>query len=583
MTEETRGSAANVTTLRAKGARSASAKTPSLLTRIAGLANSAWTALLVYVVLSVVLFGRGFLSDPSGHCVCLGPAGDPPAYMWALSWWPHAIAHGLNPFQSAEVWAPGGIDTAGYALVPGAALAMFPVTELFGPLVSYNVLALLSPALSAFTAFGLCRYITGRTAASFAGGLIFGFSSYELGHLLGHANLFTIFLIPLFPYLVVRRVAGEVSRALFVVGVAALFIGQLLLSTELTFDVVIMGVLSFAVAYRLADPRDRLRLRGVIPECLIGGVIAAALLSPYLWWATVKANPAQTLGDVSVDPLNLLIPSRVTLLGGSAATQISNSYGSGFLAEAGGYLGLPLLLAIAAFAITRWRMRSTRLVATVAAIAFIISLGSHLIVHGQSLIPLPWRAVSPTLPLFKTVIPARFILFADLALAVGIALWLSTVRTWLPWLIVVVALLATFPAINGNLWVSTPSQPEFITHHTAEKVIPANAIVLTLPFGQYGYGQLWQAEDGFTFRLAATYFGVTPQEYVSERVVNQMVIRDGPPSLSLFQEPNTHHVSRIILDASAPHRWPEFLAAMGLKPRAVGGILLYTVPEPLRS
>jgi hypothetical protein len=479
-----------------------------MLPRIRALGTSAWPPLLFYLALSVALFGRHVLTDPARQCLCSGlsATGDPPAFMWALSWWPHAIAHGLNPFYSYAIWAPGGVNVATFASIPAAALVLFPVTETFGPLVSYNVLAVISPALSAFTAFVLCRHLTRKTAPALLGGWIFGFSSYELEHLTQHPNLFTTFLIPLFPYLAVKRLEETISRRRFIGTIAAVFIGQFLLSTELTFDVLILGAVACITAYLLSDRSNRHRLRRLFAEVLAGGLLAALVVSPYIWWAVVKAHLPPTYADsYPLDPLNLVIPTPITLFGGHTFTGISSHFPQSYGFPAGitedvGYIGVALLAAFGAFVCTRWRARSTKLLVTVGVIALVCALGSHLTIYGHHIGPAPWWIVS-TLPVFKNLLPARFMVFVDLILAVGIALWLSTSRRRLPWVIAVIGVVMTFPAIQDSWWNSTPSQPQFITAGIVHRVIPAASTVLTLPYGVYGDGQLWQAEAGFTLNL----------------------------------------------------------------------------------
>lgn len=554
-----------------------------------GRSGSTWLPLIFYLALSVALFGRHVLVDPAGHCVCSGlsATGDPPAFMWALSWWPHAIAHGLNPFYSHAIWAPGGVNVATVNAIPGAALVLFPVTELAGVVVSYNVLAVLSPALSAFTAFVLCRQVTRRTGPALIGGLIFGFSSYELEHLTQHPNLFTIFFIPLFPLLAIRRLQELISRRRFVALVALLFIGQFLLSTELTFDVVLFGAVAFAAAYVTGDQADRRRLARLFAEVLIGGLVAAVIVSPYLWWAIAKSHlPPTDSSAYPLDPLNLVIPTPITLFGGHTFTNISSHFPQSYHFPAGitedvGYVGVALLGAFGAFLLTHWRRRSTKLLAAVGATALILALGPELTIHGQHVVPAPWRIVSG-LPLFKQLLPARFMVFVDLVLAVGIASWLTagTGRARLRWAAVAVGLLLTFPAIGDGWWNSVPSQPRFIAGGTARRVIPAGATVLTLPYGVYGDGQLWQAEAGFSFNLAATYvLKALPPPYEHESAAEQMAFQNLPPTPGSFAELlRAHHVSQILLDAAAPGRWPAFLSAIGLHPRAIGGVVLYAVP-----
>jgi len=163
--------------------------------------KDACLALILYLALSLIYFGT--VKNYSHRY--LGFGADPIAYIWFLNWWPWAIGHGLNPFVSYYVWHPHGYNMTWAGSVPAAALLMFPVTWIANPVVSFNVLSLLAPALAAGAGFLLARYLTRDTSASFIGGYLFGFSSYELGHLLGHLNLDLIFVVPLLVLFVLLR------------------------------------------------------------------------------------------------------------------------------------------------------------------------------------------------------------------------------------------------------------------------------------------------------------------------------------------------------------------------------------------
>ena len=132
----------------------------------------------VYLILSLVLFGQPLFAR-GNHCICLGQ--DEGIFVWAFAWWPHAVAHGLNPFHPNIIYAPQGFDIALGALIPGAALLLAPVTAIAGPLFSYNLVMLFCPVLGAFFAFLLCRRITHRFWPSLFGGWVFGFSPYMFG------------------------------------------------------------------------------------------------------------------------------------------------------------------------------------------------------------------------------------------------------------------------------------------------------------------------------------------------------------------------------------------------------------------
>ena len=92
--------------------------------------------------------------------------------------------------------------------MPCAALLASPITLLADAVVSFNVLSLLAPALSAWAGFLLAQYITRDTSSSLIAGYLFGFSSYELGEMLGHLHLNMTFVVPLLVLLVVQRIRG---------------------------------------------------------------------------------------------------------------------------------------------------------------------------------------------------------------------------------------------------------------------------------------------------------------------------------------------------------------------------------------
>src|SRR5262249_49620315 len=157
-------------------------------------ARNALGALAAYVAVSFGLFGLPVVSR-FGHD-WIGTGADPQIFVWSLAWWPHAVLHWQNPVVTHEVWPPAGLDLTWASSVPALAAALAPVTLSAGTVASYNAGMILAPALAAWTAFLLCRHVTRSFWPSLAGGYLFGFSSYELGHLLGHMNLSWVFLVP---------------------------------------------------------------------------------------------------------------------------------------------------------------------------------------------------------------------------------------------------------------------------------------------------------------------------------------------------------------------------------------------------
>jgi hypothetical protein len=552
-------------------------------------------ALAIYLAVALLLIGRYALADPAHVCVCLGPNGDPPFFMWALKWWPYAIGHGLNPFFTHAVWYPGGANIATVTGIPGAALALWPVTALLGPLVAYDVAAVLGPVLSALAAYGLCRQLTGRWWASLVGGFVYGFSSYELGQLLGHLHITLVFLVPLIPLLVLRRLAGLVSRRGFVVLLAAVLAGQVLLSTEIAFDAVLLGAFGLLAAYALAPAAERPRLVTTTLEILAAGLVAVLVVSPYLYWALVEGDPG-SYGQVAgthfadryrLNPLNLVVPTPLTWVLGRSLSGLRH-FDGGNLVEAGGYLGLPLVALFGAAAAATWRQAATRFLLVMAAVAGVLALGPRLSYGSHTVVPLPWRLVEDA-PVFKAVLPTRFSLFIALIVGVGVALELARARRrpWLAWGVALAGVVAVLPDPTAPFWHSRPPGVPVVVA-AARRYLPAAGSVLMVPVGQFGSSMYWQAASDFPFPLANGRVAlVLPPEYATEPAALDMANGIGPPRRARLVEFLTRHrVGAVVVSPALAGRWDPALRRLGLRPRDVAGTSVYDVcgaPGGLRA
>jgi hypothetical protein len=104
----------------------------------------------------------------------------------------------------------------------------------------------------------------------------------------------------------------------------------------------------------------------------------------------------------------------------------------------------------------------------------------------------------------------RLSLFVALLAALVCALWLAQGgRT--RWLIVVAALAATVPNPSRALWTSDVPQPEFFRDGRSSGALRGET-ALVFPLGKAGWSMLWQAEDGFRYRLAGGYLGNRPPQ-----------------------------------------------------------------------
>ncbi len=549
------------------------------------LAIPTWVlAFAFFLLMAMVTIGRYALGDPTKICSCVG-TGDPAAYMWALSWWPHAITHGLNPFVTHFLWAPTGVNVAQGAMIPTAAILMAPITAVFGPVASYNTLSILGPVLAAFTSYLLCHRLVKRELPAVAGGYLFGFSSYEFAQLTGHLNLTLIFLLPVMVHLSLRRFDQEISRRAYVTVMALLIILQAGLSSELLADSVMIGGVLMLSARWLVAPASRVRVTNLITETALAGMVAVVLASPFLYYALFSGDfpkGASGLSDVyALDFLNPIFPTYATWLGHHDFLSLGLSYELGNITEADGYLSVALILAFTAWLVSRGTARVLRrLVMLAAGLTFIFSLGSHLHVAGNTTMTMPFDWLRH-LPIFNDLIPSRIVVFTFLAVTVGIAAWLAIPGRGAAarWFLVLVGTLLIFPNVLRPLYGVRPHNPAFFTTTTYRRYLTRGETVLALPFGSSDVSMLWQAETGFYFYMPEGYVsGVVPSPFNRQVTVGQLISNVPPPAPTLGSFIREHAVSHVVLDANAVGPWPALLARLGLHPQLVGGVLLYHVP-----
>lgn len=542
--------------------------------------RQAIAALFVYAAIAIGYFGLHVLPHLGSDCVCEPLGSDPSIFMWSLAWWPHALLHGMNPFFTKAVFAPDRVELGGVTAVPGAALAMAPFTLMFGPVVSYNLLMLASPVLAAFFAFLLCRYMSRSFAASVVGGYLFGFSTYMFGQLLGHLHLVLIFPIPAAVHLTLRLIDGRICKRQFVALMALTLAGLGLFSTEIALLFVLLGGTALVVAFALAPPARR-RLIGAVELIGAAGATAALVTSPVIFYG-LKGNVTagiQGLGDLfGGDALGFVVPTTLIRLGRTYFATVSARFTSGDISESGIYIGLPLALIVGRYAITRWRLTSTKILLTMLAIVVVLLLGSHLHIAGYSTIPLPWKVLDRWL--LREAAPVRLGVYTFLIVAAITAMWLAQPRdgnrALAKWAVVAVAIAFLLPDIGSGLWRWRPPNPQFFTTDLYRSALRRGETVLVLPYGYTGFSMLWLAETGMWFRMTGGYLNpAPPTDYAVDPLLPALTGRAAPDPTVLRSFLARRHVGAVIIDPANPQQWPGALAALGLKPVSLGGVWLY--------
>jgi hypothetical protein len=539
-------------------------------------------AVAIFAVVDMAYFGLPVISHLGRFCACQSVP-DPTVYMWFLAWWPHALLHSLNPFVTNALFAPNQINLGAVDLVPGAAILMAPVTLLFGPLVSYNVLALAAPLLAAVFAFLLCRYITRNVPASLVGAYIFAFSPYMLGHMETHLDLSLVFPISAAIHLTLRVIDERISRRRFTVLMALLLILLFLTQPELTFTAVVLGAIALGLAALLV-PSHRARIASVIVPLLGAGAIALVLTSVFIYYALTgdfsNAFFAKFGDTFSADALGFLIPTSVVRVGRSWFSNVSATFYGG-TPENGVYVGVVMALVVARYVITRWARPGTRLLLAMLGLVVVLMLGSHLRFAGRWTIPLPWHWLSH-LPLLFKVAPIRLGVYMYLIVAVIVALWLAQPRSHrlqvTKWAVAALVLITLLPNLNAGLWKAQPTNPSLFADSGYRTVLRPGEIVLELPLTTSADNMLWQAEAGFNFRMADGYLGaLTPASFARDLTPAVATVRNQPDPAALQDFLVDRRVTAVLVDARNPEHWPAALASIGLRPRHVGGEYVYRV------
>ena len=466
-------------------------------------------AFAFYLALSIAFFGRALLGHLSDFYFGIGV--DPGLLMWSLVWWPHAIAHGLNPLLTKVIWAPSGYNFAWGVSIPLASLLASPLTSTLGPVATYNLLCLVSLPLNALCAFLLCRYITRDYVASLLGGYIFGFSAFTLGQLIcGHLHMMLVFSIPLCVYLTLRRIREEISERNFILLLSLALVTQFLLSLEIFATMTLLGAFAVTSAWSFSVEKACEKIPALLASIACAYGIALIVVSPYLYYFfayEVHISPRYPPPAFSVYPLNFLIPTAVNELGRIALFRsISAGFVSGWTAEAGAYLSLPLMLVVALYVRRYWCEPIGRLLTYCLAAAIVLSLGPVLRIYlpGHPLrIVLPWWALAK-LPLLTNALTLRFSVYTFLVLALMSAYYFACDPSMPAGKIILAAAVVLFnlPNTSAIYWVRPVDTPAFLRQSAYQHYLSRNQIVLILPYSYTGNSLLWQAQTHMYFAMA---------------------------------------------------------------------------------
>jgi hypothetical protein len=419
---------------------------------------------------------------------------------------PFALSHHLNPLVTDYLHYPTGVNLMWNSSILFPSLVLSPVTALWGPIVSYNLLALLSMWLSGWCAFLAVRRYSRHWVSAAVGGLLYECSPFMASQITGHAQLFVAVFPPLLVLFLDEILVRQRRRAWLIGGLLGFATAaQLLTGSEVLAISAVMAVpalVTVAVIFR-DRIRERLRyaLRAAAAAVAVFVVLAGYPLAFLLLGPQRVSGALQGYGYVA-RPESFLIPTKLTLISGPASVFDSSVY-----------IGLPLLVLAIAVTIRMRRHPAVLAAAVTVACAMVLALGGRLTIHGSATrIPLPWL-IPAHLPVIGSLLPVRLMVAAYLALAVIVAVFLDRVleasggRRIAGLAAVAVALIPLVPTLP--IQSSRLDIPAFFTDGSAQR-LPATGSVLMTPYGNEFVDyppELWEAMSdlAFTTQLGIVY------------------------------------------------------------------------------
>lgn len=185
--------------------------------------TSRWPPPLVQHLIALVLFAVAtavWLSPLAGSFAAAipGPApGDNITFVWNVWWVRYAVLHRLPLFFSPMLLYPFGADLTlhTHTLLPALA-----VSGIANPVAAQNLLTTGHLLLNFVCTYLLAWREARSWAAAVAAAMIYGWSPYIAGHLVGHFNLIAAWVLPLAALLTLRAIAEPTGRRGATLGLA---------------------------------------------------------------------------------------------------------------------------------------------------------------------------------------------------------------------------------------------------------------------------------------------------------------------------------------------------------------------------
>lgn len=551
----------------------------------------------LYSLISVAYFGFPTLAHIQTRYIGMGF--DPLFFIWNLYWLPFALQRHLNFFFTKYMWAPQGINLSWANQIPALSFIFSPLTLLFGPIVSNNLIAIISPVLSSFLAYILIKYLTKSKLAGITSGYLYGFSPYTFAFN-SDMNLYFICLIPLIIYLFFLKYDGKIKTVTYIIIISILAGLEFLISPEIFATMILFGTLSITLSLFLFKD-EKMKLYKMLYYSALSLLISFVLLSPFIYNMLITINNIPKFimpPDIySVNLINMVIPAPIIFFGGAFFIK------HGFrLFQTASYIGVPLIIILVLYAIKEWKSKRGKFLVIMLSIALLFSFGPYLhITAANTKIPMPWLVFSK-LPFIGKALPLRLMLYAYLFIAVISGFFVASLNKnkGLNYLLLIIAIFSIIPTqfyFDGNTHM-----PSFFLNGHYKRYIKKDSNVLILPFSNFGYSLAYQAYSRFYFRLAGGYPVSVPASYTKNPAMNILLNTPAPDLKNINKSVansfkyfiSSHNISDIIVirgksayqpgnDNFHPYKsYKSILSILNVKPIKFYGVALYEISNRLK-
>ena len=540
---------------------------PAARAPVPGPALQGLLAFVAYLAVFIAGYALPLVRHPGLPQVGQGVV-DPNFYIWSWRWWPYAISHGLNPLYSRQIGVPAGYRLAWTTSTPAVAVILSPVTAAFGPIASFNLTLVLGAPLSAWAAFLAARRLTGHFWAALVAGAVYGFSWYEVAETgAGHPNLSVILLLPLMLYLALLWRDGKLGNRSFVGLMAVAMAAEFYVYDETFAELTVLGAAGLLIGFAVARPAGRPVIARLARLVGLAYVVAIVLAAPYLIYA-LRHVPAQFTKVQPAFSLNLekLVVPRS---------------------------GIVLLLIVLALAVLTWSgSRLTRLLVILFVLIIVLAVGPSLMIGSRQLGSVPWARLW-YLPFVRSAEPLRLMIFANLVLALIVAVWLAApfksrlmlASRWILGLAAAAAIIANLPTGSKGYVIPAPVRahaarpadalPAFVsTGLYRDYLRPGEVVVVVSDRGNAG--MLFQADTNFYFRIGG---GFVNRSFSTPTGLPAPVaaLRHPTPARERRFRAYVHQagVGAILVEQAWAEPWMRIFSRMGLHGTPAGGMIVY--------